>query len=182
MYHNKLIAFFSLFFIGLVYLFCVFIVWITRGKYLFFIKKKVSIGVQVLVVASVLSLLSCESCIAPPVLCYKPAPPTYVSFTNTNDESHILVQAEGDRRITGVILEKLAEEYVFQIEDNTGEILQEGNVQPKDGKFDNDQEEIQLTISKELLPGTYILVISASQPDGNDFRVYRNFITINPGS
>jgi hypothetical protein len=177
--NNKFFAFFTLVVLGCAYLFLVFLVWITRGKKRALVRFKIKTGIHILFFAGALSLLSCESCITRPfVTCYKPAMPVYLIFDQVNEEYQLEIPAGEERILEGIVEDRITNSFVFELMDDGGKIVQEGEVSLVQGTTEDPRQRALVEISPELPAGSYTLIIYALHENGEKNPVYSNNLII----
>jgi hypothetical protein len=146
-------------FLGAAFAVISFLVYISRGKYVF-IRQKLKIGALILTLTAF--SYSCQSNQDDIVLCYKAAvsTPQITFFNEINQNQEIIVDPLVNRSITGTIQEdsQNSPAYSFRIVDGKGNVLQKGELATtkapanESGKFS-----FELLIDQDIPLGSYTL-------------------------
>ncbi len=150
-------------------------VYFTRGKSARWVSRKLRLGGLILTLTAVLQ--SCDPLGLsgvpedrdPPYTCYMVAEPGIVTdlfFLEGISDSTVTVNLPNDTKLKGEIRKRTQANYSFAVyKDDTSKVQIESIV-ARDGAFDEDTEQFEIAIDKQLPKGDYIIrffVTSAEQ-------------------
>ncbi|MEJ2664676.1 MAG: hypothetical protein P8107_11635 [Spirochaetia bacterium] len=144
------------------------LVFITRGRVLFFIKNKLRTGALILSITSILGLgLSAGSCMT--VTCY--SKPAHDIEINTSENNSISLSLSQNNIISGIINNEINHNtnYYFKISDSKKIILQEGEVLILDGTLDEFYQKFKIIIDTAIPKGEYSLDFYEIYSDGEQY-------------
>ena len=116
----------------------------------------------------------------PDVNCYEMVISTpIIEIYNTQAQGEIVLELPVENIITGRIQENSGQSYSFKITDSNNKVVQQGELVPSDGAFDQQTEEFEITVDSSLATGNYKLYFyecdlqtQKNNPDILSFCVY----------
>lgn len=137
------------------------IVYFTKGKNRLWIAKKMKLG------AAIIAITAISTGCPPIITCYDPMPENYIHFDHIDTAEYcLIVEIESNPVITGKVMGRTESSFLYTITESDTVIVQKGNVEAKDGKFDAETEEFTITLNTIIEKGDYLLTILNSSHRG----------------
>jgi hypothetical protein len=128
-----------------------FMVWFHRGRSARWLARKLKIG------GIIITLTTISTGCPPFVTCYVPVETNIFEFDKQQDGFNVTVDLPNDSVLTGKLHNSEGDKFAFTIAKNDTIDIQEGNVFATDGVFDQDPEDIKMTIDSRIDTGIYNL-------------------------
>jgi hypothetical protein len=137
--------------IGGFFLFVSAMVFFSKGKSQKWVLRKMKIG------GLLLALTSFQNTgFAQRVTCYEQVAINDIRIEAEYNNGYIINLKQGNL-LKGSVSESHSVNYSFAITNKVGKIIQQGRIEPADGKFDNRNEDFSLKLDNKLTEGKYIL-------------------------
>lgn len=143
-------------------------VYLTRGKSRFWISKKMLIGSVLLSLTSVIN----QSCDILGTDCYDPAPPNQISLDNADYSGTIEINIKSENKLTGILYDRNGGDFSFNVTDTLhSDTLQTGRINPTDGDFNENTEDILIELDSSIPVSEYILNLYDKKQFEQDYPV-----------
>jgi|WetSurMetagenome_2_1015567.scaffolds.fasta_scaffold377865_2 hypothetical protein len=151
------------------------IVYFRKGKTEKWVARKMKLGATILAVAGITT-----GC--PPVItCYVPVAENIFNFDKIDSSDYsVLADLPVDSIVTGKVYGRTYNQFSFEIVSADSTSVQEGNLLPTDGIFDQAEEGFSIILNSKIDTGKYHLNILVPDPINreNNFIVSQNWLKI----